>query len=117
MKTVTVIECRSNNYLYSKFADRLESLIKFDPDRIAEFFNKNISKKDKLKGKSLTFDVCDLYAKGNTFTKISNMKGLHGEQVKREVIKALKWFLEHYEMPETTSEDEKCIQPEMASIS
>jgi hypothetical protein len=35
-----------------------------------------------------------------TFTKIAEKRGLHREQVKREVIKGLNWFREHYEEPE-----------------
>ena len=79
----------------------------FDPDRVAEFFNKDLSKASILRDKSLTFAICESYAKGNTFTKIAESKGLHREQVKREVIKGLNWFLENYEEPVETVEGEK----------
>jgi hypothetical protein len=52
-----------------------------------------------------------------TFTQIAEKRGLHREQVTREVIKGLKWFLEHYEEPEEEIEGEKSIPLEMASIS
>jgi hypothetical protein len=76
-----------------------------------------VSKKSELKDKSLTFDICDSYANGKTFTDISKKKGLHREQVKREVIKGLKWFLENYEEPEEEEKDEKCIHAKTGFIS
>jgi hypothetical protein len=66
-----------------------------------------VSKASVLRDKSLTFAICEAYAKGKTFTNIAETKGIHREQVKREVIKGLNWFLENYEEPEETVEGKK----------
>jgi hypothetical protein len=66
-----------------------------------------VSKASKLNEKSLTYGICEDYAKGKTFADISNKRGRHKEQVKRETIKGLKWFLERYEDPEKHSEEKK----------
>ena len=45
----------------------------------------------------LTYEVASLYAKGISMTQIKKDKDLHQETVKREVRKALKWFVDNYE--------------------
>ena len=52
------------------------------------------------KTRGLTYEVANLYAKGISMTQIRKDKDSHQETVKREVRKALKWFVEHYEASE-----------------
>jgi hypothetical protein len=99
-KSKKVMECRAKSYPFRRFTNLPDSPIKFDPDRVAEFFNKDVAKKDKLREESLTYAICEAYTKGKSFKEIEASKGVHRQQVKREIQKGLKWFVEHYELEE-----------------
>jgi hypothetical protein len=106
-KSKKVMECRAKNYPIRRFTNLPNSPIKFDPDKVAEFFNKDVAKKDKLREGSLTYVICEAYTKGKSFKEIEASQGVHRQQVKQEIQKGLKWFLEHHELDGETKEGKK----------
>lgn len=74
-----------------------QSVIKFDPDRRALFFNRELAKLTATGKESLIYKVAQQYVGKSSFKQIGKELGLHQQQVKRELIKALKWFLDNYE--------------------
>lgn len=92
-----VMECRSKHFSRRTFVNLPRSPIRFDPDRLAPFIERNMSKGEDKEGMGLTYDIATLYSKGYSMTQIKKEKGLHQETVKREIRKALKWFTEKYE--------------------
>jgi len=72
------------------------SPIKFDADRTADFFNREIAKKSDLGEMDLTYRVCQLYVSDLPFNEIKRRLGLHQQQLKRHIQKGLKWFVENY---------------------
>jgi len=73
------------------------SPIKFDADRLAPFIHTKVSKKPDPKEMGLTYEIAEKYSKNWSMTAIKKDKGLHQEEVKRNIRKALKWFVENYD--------------------
>jgi len=73
------------------------SPIRFDPDRLAPFVSMKVSKKPNSGEMGLTYEIAEKYSKNWSMTAIKKDKGIHQEEVKRHVRKALKWFVENYE--------------------
>lgn len=94
-----VMVCRSKHYPFRKFTHLPPSPIRFDADRPADFFNKEMLKKRDLGEMSLTYQACQLYSQDLPFNQIKRRLDLHAQQLKRHIQKGLKWFLENYEVP------------------
>ena len=45
----------------------------------------------------ITYEIAQFYVKGYSMTRIKKEKELHQEEIRRNIKKALKWFLENYE--------------------
>jgi len=73
------------------------SPIKFDADRLAPFVSMKVSKKPDPKAMGLTYQIAELYSKNYSMTRIKGDLDIHQEEVKRNIRKALKWFVENYE--------------------
>ena len=71
------------------------SPVRSDPDRLAPFVDRKASKKTDLKKASLTYEIAQHYAKGESVTKIKDDLELHQEEVKRQIRKALKGFINY----------------------
>lgn len=109
-----IMECRAKDYPFRVFKNLPRSPIRFDQDRLALFFNKDLSKSSSFKDMDTICQVAHLYSKNVPFNEIKDKYGLHPEQVKRMIRKALKWFVEHYDPTNKPVEDETCIQEENA---
>jgi len=99
-KTKKVMECRSKHHPPRTFRGLPRSPIRFDPDRLAPFIDTDLSKKGEKQNMGLTYEVASLYAKGISMSRIKKDKDLHQETVKRELRKALKWFVDNFERHE-----------------
>jgi len=64
-----------------------------------------MSKKPDSSEMGLTYEVAQKYAQNWSMTQIKREKGIHQEEVKRHIRKALKWFLANYE--DSTEENGK----------
>lgn len=96
-KKKTVMECVSKHFVGVRtFRDLPPSPIRFDPDVLAPF-NMKEAKLTEKEGMGITYEVASMYSRGMSITKIKTEKNLHQEQIKREIRKALKWFVERYE--------------------
>lgn len=60
----------------------------------------------KIGEASLTYQIAQLYADDISLSKIGKDKNIHRQQVKREIQKAVKWYLKHFE-PIEEGEGEK----------
>jgi len=56
-----------------------------------------MSKKPDSREMGLTYEIAEKYQHNWSMTQIKREKGIHQEEVKRHIRKALKWFLENYE--------------------
>ena len=81
------------------------SPIRFDKDRLAPFIDTDISKEKDLEDLGLTYEIADLYSRSFSMSQIKKEKKMHQEEVKREVRKALKWFVERYAEERINSPD------------
>lgn len=89
-----------------------QSVIKFDPDSPAEFFNREMPKvSEKLMGEAI-YKCAAGYVDKKTFREIGDSLGIHPQQVKRHIVKALKWFLENYKDDTADSEGKIVNTPE-----
>jgi hypothetical protein len=111
-----VMECRSKHYPFRRFTHLPPSPIRFDADRPADFFNKEMLKKRDLGEMSLTYQVCQLYSQDLPFNEIKRRLGLHQQQLKRHIQKGLKWFLENYEESTDKEGGKKVNSTETAPI-
>ena len=111
---IVALSARAKHYPFRKFTNLPPSPIKFDADRPADFFNKNIAKMSDLGEMSLTYRACYLYSKDIAFNKIKRELGVHQQQLKRMIQKGLSWFVENYEDSKGDFGGEKCKQPETA---
>jgi hypothetical protein len=75
----------------------VQSVIRFDPDRQADFFNREVSKVRDSSHMSLTWQICEAYTEGVRFNEIKRRFGIHQQQLKRHIQKGLKWFIQNYE--------------------
>ena len=110
-KSKTFIKCKAKSYPPRRFTGLPDSPIKFDPDRLAQFFNEEVSKLPKNEG-GLTYKICKLYANDTPFNDIVCLTGIHRQQAKREIQKGLKWFLKNYKPPETPPKRGKIVDPD-----
>ncbi len=101
-----VMECRSKHYPFRRFEGLPKSPIDYDPDTLAKFIDKDVSKVADSKQLPVIFQVCGMYAKDMTFNQIGKETGLHKQQVKRFIQKGIKWFVENYEKAKVDFEDE-----------
>lgn len=91
-----VMECRSKHFSSRTFYNLPRSPIRFDPDRLAPFIDTDVSKAVDKEVMGLTYEIAQLYSKGYSMTQIKKDKEMHQETVKREIRKALKWFVENF---------------------
>lgn len=113
-KTKKVMTCRSKQYPFRVFKGLPDSPIRFDPDRLATFINKKLSKGANSSQENQTLQVCELYQKGVPMGQIGDKTGLHQQQVKREIQKGLKWFISHYTAEIQDEQGKKEYPPEIA---
>lgn len=92
-----VMECRSKHYPFRRFEGLPKSPIEYDPDTLAKFIDKDMSKVGDSESAPLISQVCRLYSQDMTLNKIAKELDLHRQQVKRMLQKGLKWFVENYE--------------------
>jgi len=88
-----VMFCVSKHHAPRTFYNLPRSPIRFDPDRLAQFVDKEMSKKGDLVKGSEIYEVARLYARGKSFKAIKGELGLHQEKVKRDIRKALSSFI------------------------
>lgn len=91
-----VMESRSKHYPFREFTDLPKSPIDYDPDRMARFIDKEVSKVADSDTLPIISQVCAMYARGLTLTSISKRTDIHKQQVKRYIQKGLKWFVDNY---------------------
>jgi len=84
-----VMRCTSKHHRPRTFKNLPKSPIRFDPDTLALFFDKDMSKMLDLKEKSVTYQIALSYGSGLSFPQIKRETGLHQEQIRREIRKAL----------------------------
>jgi transposase-like protein len=96
MRVRTTTICRSKHYPFRKFKNLPPSPIRFDADRCADFFNKEMLKKSDLGEMNITYQACQLYVSDLPFNEIKRRLGLHQQQLKRHIQKGLKCFVENY---------------------
>ena len=82
----------------------LKSPIDYDPDTLANFFDKDIAKVGDSSTMPLIMRVCSIYQKGTTLNEIAKVTGTHRQQVKRMLQKGLKWFVDNYGVEEGNTE-------------
>lgn len=111
-----VMICTSKHYPFRKFTGLPASPIKFDADRLAEFFNKKMSKDIKSDKSALIVQAAHLYSNNVPFQEISKQLDQHPEQVKRLIRRGLKWFVENYEESNGSLGKKKVNPAEMASL-
>ena len=93
-KSKKVLFCKSKHFSPRTFFNLPKSPIPFDPDRLAPFIDKKVSKKtDSGKGNEI-YEVAKSYGEGKSVSWIKTELGLHQETVKRDIRKALKSFVE-----------------------
>lgn len=92
-----VMECASKHYAFRRFTGLPKSPIEYDPDTLARFLDKDVYKLGDERNLPIIFDVARRYANGDTLTKIQKDTGIHKQQVKRYIQKALFWFVDNYE--------------------
>jgi hypothetical protein len=80
-----------------------QKVIRFDPDRQALFFNRELPKKSELLKTDRIYQIAEMYSKDTPMSEIAESMGLHAQQVKRDVQKALKWFVDNYSSPKGKS--------------
>jgi len=94
-----VMVCKSKHHPTRTFRNLPKSPIRFDPDRLAPFIDKEMSKTESKEGNEI-YNVARLYSRNLSMNEISNELNLHAEKVKRDIRKALDWFCKHqYEFP------------------
>jgi len=65
-----------------------------------------MSKKTVLGEMALTYEIAEKYSKNWSMTQIKRELGLHQEEVRRHIRKALKWFVENYQRSPEEKEGE-----------
>jgi len=111
-KSKKVMECRSKHHPPRTFKNLPRSPIRFDPDRLAPFIDKDMSKEGENRNMGLTYEIAVMYASGVSMTQIKTQKDVHQEQVKREIRKALKWFVKEFPESNEGKEAEIVNNPE-----
>jgi len=97
-KSKKLMVARSKHFRGERtFKNLPKSPIRFDPDRLAPFVSMKVSKKLDSKEMGLIYEIAEKYTKDWSMTQIKKELGLHQEEVRRHIRKALKWFVEHYE--------------------
>jgi len=97
-KSKKVMVARSKHFRGERtFRNLPRSPIRFDPDRLAPFVSTKMSKEPNFKDMGITFQIAQKYSKNWSMTKIKTELGLHQEEVKCNIRKALSWFVENYE--------------------
>jgi len=107
-----VVHCWSKHYPYRRFVDLPRSPIRFDKDIPAKFIDKDLSKVADTSNLPIILRVAELYAQNIPLAKIEGITGVHRQQVKRHIQKALKWFSDNYEESKRSKTLEKGIPPE-----
>jgi len=96
-KSKKVLYVKSKHFRPCTFYNLPKSPIRFDPDRLAPFIDKKVSKVSELKNKSQVYEVCRLWLNGSKQTDIAEKFHLHPEQIRRLIKKGIKRFLEYEE--------------------
>ena len=78
-----------------RFINLPKSPIKFDMDRIAKFVDRKLSKESKKINKGRLYEIAKMRVEGFTYSEIGDKFNLHPEQLKREINKVLKFFVEY----------------------
>ena len=73
--------------------------------KLAHSIDKDMSKKPNFGEMGLTYEIAEKYSKNWSMTAIKKDLDLHQEEVKRNIRKALKWFVENYEVAEANGEE------------
>lgn len=110
-----IMRCVSLHHPPRIFRGLPRSPIRFDPDRLAEFIEGNMSKGGVVGHGGQTYEICKLYVHGENMNKISARFKLHREQVKREIIKGLKGFLASTEA-DIGGDDDKMVNQEEKAV-
>lgn len=110
------MKCRSKHYPYREFEGLPRSPIGYDPDTLANFIDKEVYKVADSEQLPAIFRVSSLYAKDMTLNRIGKETGLHKQQVKRYLQKALKWFVENYDKASEDFEANECTRRETDSF-
>jgi hypothetical protein len=110
-----VMECRSRYFSPRTFINLPKSPIKFDPDRLAPFIDTKMSKKSEKMNRGRVYEIAKLRVAGWTLSQIGDKFGLHVEQVRREIKKALKGFIDYVEAREDEN-DEKTGNQEIMPL-
>lgn len=94
-KSKKVMKCYSKHHPPRTFTGLPRSPIRFDPDVLAPFIiDKEMSKGMNLEARGKLYEVIGMYAKGYSFRQIEKEKGIHPEETRRTIRKALNWVLE-----------------------
>jgi len=72
-------------------------------DRLTPFVDRVLSKKPDFGDIGRTYEVALLYAKNQSMTAIKRELDIHQEEVKRDIRKALTWFVENYKEPDVNN--------------
>lgn len=87
--------CMSKHHKTVTFENLPDSPIRFDPDRLALFLNKDVSKKKDLGDQDEIYQVASYYGSGKSTTWIKREMNIHQEKVKRLIRKALQGYIQN----------------------
>jgi len=99
-----VMECVSKHHPPRTFRNLPRSPIRFDPYRIAPFLHKKMSKESGKVNRGRAYEIAKLRVAGWTLAEIGDKFDLHVEQVRRELKKGLKGFIEFTDAKEVEGE-------------
>lgn len=93
-KSKKVMVCLSKHHPPRTFTGLPKSPIRFDPDRIAQFIDRDVLKEFRTGELGQTYEIAKLYLELGSMTRIEKQRGYHREEVRREIKKALRIFIE-----------------------
>lgn len=92
-----VMQCRSKHYPFREYTDLPKSPIHYDPDKLAKFIDKEVYKIGDKSKRAVILNVAEMYSNKRNMGKIAKELGIHRQEVKRHLQKALKWFVDNYQ--------------------
>lgn len=96
-KSKKVMVCMSKHHATKTFYNLPRSPIRFDPHRTAPFIVKKMSKKPDFQNMGQVYEIARMRLEGATLSDIGDKFKMHPEQVRRELNKALKRFVDYEE--------------------
>jgi len=89
-----VMDCRSKHFAPRTFTGLPRSPIRFDPDRLAPFIDREMSKKVKNFNGNKDMEIIEMHVRGITLQRIGDHFNMSYESVRRILKKGLREFLE-----------------------